>query len=131
MNQAQGLFVKRDLPEVVELEEVESKEAFIKGAATTKRRSGDEAKVVEVKPQTRLEKLRAELVELEKQEAELWEETGKKPKTVIESFTKLPTVDKKLEIMFEDNKAMFGSKSKFISYLIEKSFEDWKKEKGE
>lgn len=126
MNQAQGFFSKRVQPEAVEREETESKEAFIKGAATTKNRT-DEVRVVEVKPQTRLEKLNAELLELENQEAQMWEESGKKPKTVIESFTKLPVVDKKLEIMFEENKSMFGSKSKFISYLIEQAFDQRKK----
>lgn len=129
---SQALFGKRTNLQPVETAEVDSKEAFIKGAATTNQRNVVEvepANIVEAKPLTRLEKLLAELEELVKEENEMWEETGKKPKTLIDSFTKLPVVDKKLDIMFEDAKAMFSSKSKFISFLIEDKYEAWKKDK--
>ncbi|MBK3462678.1 hypothetical protein [Pseudomonas haemolytica] len=128
----QPLFGKRANPQPEIIDVTDSKEAFIKGAATTNQRNVVEIEpviIVEAKPLSRLEKLLVELEELVKEENAMWEESGKKPRTLIDSFTKLPVVDKKLDIMFEDAKAMFSSKSKFISFLIEDKYEAWKKEK--
>lgn len=100
-----------------------SKEEFIKGAATVHRDSS----VIESKPVSRKEKLLAELAEIEKEMTELWDNERKTPKAKVESFSNLPNVVKKLDIMYEDVRGNYSSKSKFISAMIEEKFEEWLK----
>ncbi|MCR3854061.1 hypothetical protein K3Z84_00765 [Pseudomonas aeruginosa] len=111
-------------------EVAETKEEFIKGAAVVHRESSVTKDSVKKSPVDRMSKLLADLESIEAEMALLWEESGKTPKTIIESFTKLPNVDKKLEIMYEDARSSYSSKSKFISSIIEEKFEEWRKAKG-
>lgn len=120
------LFVKKN-EEVIEDEVTQTKDEFIKSAAMVHRESS--LTLVVEKPVSRLEKLMADLEAIETEMAQMWAESGKTPKTAIESFSKLPNVDKKLEIMFEDSRSTCSSKSKFISSMIEEKYEQWKKYK--
>lgn len=126
-----ALFKKNQTPEKEVVDSTsESKEEFIKGAAVSHRESSSVVREIIKKPVDRMSKLLAELESIEAEMALMWEESGKTPKTIMESFTKLPNVDKKLEIMYEDSRSSYSSKSKFISSIIEEKFEEWRKAKG-